>query len=142
MTHQDRNNHAYDMYDFPDYVNKLKVSYYSGSGDAPSEISTYVPPLDISQLYDNDMNDQVSPVVVNNYEISRDNSDNDAILKRMSEMTFNVRAERVEELLEKLITTVENIKQEKNVNTSNTLPNTNLFRDERIPSQISRLARG
>ena len=142
MTHQDRNNHAYDMYDFPDYVNKLKVSYYSGSGDAPSEISTYVPPLDISQLYDNDMNDQASPVVVNNYEISRDNSDNDAILKRMSEMTFNVRAERVEELLEKLITTVENIKQEKNVNTSNTLPNTNLFRDERIPSQISRLARG
>ena len=88
------------------------------------------------------MNDQASPVVVNNYEISRDNSDNDAILKRMSEMTFNVRAERVEELLEKLITTVENIKQEKNVNTSNTLPNTNLFRDERIPSQISRLARG
>lgn len=140
-THQDRNNHAYDMYDFPDYVKKLKVSYYSGSGDSPSEVSSYVPPLDISNLYDDYSTQQVQPVVVQNYEISRDDSYSDNVLNKMSSMTFNVRAEKVEQLLEQLIKTVENGQKEKNEPILTNGFNQNLFNNE-IPSQISRLARG
>ena len=61
----------------------------------------------------------------------------------MSKLTFNVRAQRVEELLEELIDTVKNGQKEKNVSNTNTVSNnSNLFRNNEIPSQVSRLARG
>ena len=59
----------------------------------------------------------------------------------MSKMTFNVRAQRVEELLEELIEKVSNDKPDTPSNPSTNGYDPNLFRNE-IPEQVSRLARG
>ena len=56
-------------------------------------------------------------------------------------MTFNVRAQRVEELLEELIEKVSNDKPDTPSNPSTNGYDPNLFRNE-IPEQVSRLARG
>lgn len=154
-----RDGFGYGRNDFPSYISSLHHAYLNntneygatshggggytrGSGDAPSEVSTYIPPLDISQLYDGDIGTQQNPVIINNYEVTRDDSDKLDIIDKMSKMTFNVRAERVEQLLEELIKTVKNGQKEKNVTTSNVPNNNNLFRNDQIPAQITRLAMG
>jgi hypothetical protein len=62
------------------------------------------------------------------------------MLEKMSKMTFNVRAERVEELLEELIEKVSGEKPEPSSNNTDGY-DPNLFRND-IPEQVSRLARG
>lgn len=75
---------------------------------------------------------------VQKYEIKSDPSVNIDMLDKMSKMTFNVRAERVEELLEELIKKVSG--EEPTPSTSGT--DTNLFKNDQIPAQITRLSRG
>jgi hypothetical protein len=75
---------------------------------------------------------------VQKYEIKSDPSVNINMLDKMSKMTFNVRAERVEELLEELIKKVSG--EEPTPSTSGT--DTNLFKNDQIPAQITRLSRG
>ena len=88
------------------------------------------------------MNDTVTPYV-NLFNIKPDSSSKDDLLKRMSQMTFNVRAQRVEELLEDLIGIVSEGKNK--VPSPNTSSNNQadpfLFNNE-IPPQVTRLARG
>ena len=55
-------------------------------------------------------------------------------------MTFNVRAQRVEELLEELIEKVDGNKPKPTSNNSGT--DLNLFKDNGIPEQVTRLSRG
>ena len=112
-----------------------------GSGDVSSVSKGNIPPIDFSKLTDN-MNDTVTPYV-NLFNIKPDSSSKDDLLKRMSQMTFNVRAQRVEELLEDLIGIVSEGKNK--VPSPNTSSNNQadpfLFNNE-IPPQVTRLARG
>ena len=112
-----------------------------GSGDISSVSKGNIPPIDFSKLTDN-MNDTVAPYV-NLFNIKPDSLSKDDLLKRMSQMTFNVRAQRVEELLEDLIGIVSEGKNK--VPSPNTSSNNQadpfLFNNE-IPPQVTRLARG
>lgn len=113
----------------------------TGAGDVSSVSKGNIPPIDFSKLTDN-MNDTVTPYV-NLFNIKPDSSSKDDLLKRMSQMTFNVRAQRVEELLEDLIGIVSEGKNK--VPSPNTSSNNQadpfLFNNE-IPPQVTRLARG
>lgn len=113
-----------------------------GAGDVSSISSTNIPPVDFSKLSDQ-MNDTVTPYV-NMFNIKPDSSSKDDMLKKMSQMTFNVRAQRVEELLENLISIVSEGKN-KVPSTAGTSSNHQadpfLFNNE-IPPQVTRLARG
>lgn len=119
--------------------------YYSyGSGDTGdfSQIANNpIPPLDMSNFTNNyDTSQQPLQTIINNYEIKSDiDSKRDQFIKKMSSMTFNVRANRVEELLEELIEKVSGDKPTKKTNTSS---NTSLFTNNNIPNQILRLSRG
>lgn len=119
--------------------------YYSyGSGDTGdfSQIANNpIPPIDMSNFTNNyDTSQQPLQTIINNYEIKSDiDSKRDQFIKKMSSMTFNVRANRVEELLEELIEKVSGDKPTKKTNTSS---NTSLFTNNNIPNQILRLSRG
>ena len=78
--------------------------------------------------------------IINRYEITSDDSNKTELLNKMSKMTFNVRAQRVEELLEELIEKVDGNKPKPTSNNSGT--DLNLFKDNGIPEQVTRLSRG
>jgi hypothetical protein len=79
--------------------------------------------------------------IINKYDIKSDTKKLDDILDKMGKMTFNVRAQRVEELLEELIEKVSDEKPDK-PSPSNDTTDTNLFQNKPIPEQIQRLAKG
>jgi hypothetical protein len=124
-------------------VNPLKyfsnaVAANSGSGDSDD-----TPPLDQSlfdDLYSN-LNNNGMSTIINKYDIKSDTKKLDDILDKMGKMTFNVRAQRVEELLEELIEKVSDEKPDK-PSPSNDTTDTNLFQNKPIPEQIQRLAKG
>lgn len=113
------------------------LKYFSGSGDIE------IPPLDMSKFVDEyDTGNNSSPIIVNRYEIQPDNSKDDQFLDKMGKMTFNVRAKRVEQLLEKLIEIVDD-KNNNNTQTTDTGGGSmNLFTDHSIPEPVVRLSRG
>ena len=105
-----------------------------GGGDIQPVDQNYIPPLDMSKLTEDDsylklkgMNDT--------FGIKTDESRTMDMLHKMSQMTFNVRAQRVEELLEILISKVDTS------GTSKDQPLPNLF-DEGIPEAVTRLSLG
>lgn len=111
---------------------------YVGSGDSDD-----IPPVDQSlfdDLYSN-LNNNGMSTIINKYNIKSDKQELDTILDKMGKMTFNVRAQRVEELLEELIEKVSDEKPKK-PSPSNDSTDTNLFQNRPIPAQIQRLARG
>ena len=77
--------------------------------------------------------------IFNQYEIKTDSTKTMEVLDKMGKMTFNVRAERVEELLEELI---EKVSGDKPDTPDYSGTDTNLFKNDQIPEQITRLARG
>lgn len=125
----------------------------SGSGDVSSDFwydslfnnqspfSQDIPPLDDTAFTDYD-NTGLQPYrnIINRYEITSDDSNKTELLNKMSKMTFNVRAQRVEELLEELIEKVDGNKPKPTSNNSGT--DLNLFKDNGIPEQVTRLSRG
>ena len=116
-----------------------RILRYVGSGDTDTDI----PPVDQSLIDDvyGTMNNNGLSTIVNEYNIKSDNEKLDAILDKMGSMTFNVRAERVEELLEELIE-VSKKKQQTQSSYNNDGSNVDLFQNRPIPSQIQRLAKG
>lgn len=125
--------------DFKDAVKYYSQIFKYGSGDI---IPMEVPPLDPNQLMDYGDNSGISYMmqpIIQRYEIKPDTSEKDAMLKKMGEMTFNVRAKRVEELLEELIKIVDK-DDSSTVTTSG--PNPDIFPDNSIPEQVTRLAQG
>ena len=138
----------YGPTDHPDFPHKeiqeqLDSLYrQTGAGDVSSISSADIPAIDFSKLSDQ-MNDTVTPYV-NMFNIKPDSSSKDDMLKKMSQMTFNVRAQRVEELLENLISIVSEGKNKVPSTTgasSNHQADPFLFNNE-IPPQVTRLARG
>ena len=115
------------------------LTYFTGgSGDSDD-----IPPVDQSlfdDLYSN-LNNNGMSTIINKYDIKSDTKKLDNILDKMGKMTFNVRAQRVEELLEELIEKVSDEKPKK-PSPSNDATDTNLFQNRPIPAQIQRLARG
>ena len=112
-----------------------------GGGDVSSISGVNIPPVDFSKLTDN-ANETVTPYV-NMFNIKPDSSSKDEMLKKMSQMTFNVRAQRVEELLENLIDIVSEGKNKTPVpvSSNNHQADPFLFNNE-IPPQVTSLARG
>ena len=132
----------------PNWASKLHATH-SGA-DGLKRILRYVgggddelPPVDQSlfdDLYSN-LNNNGMSTIINKYDIKSDTKKLDDILDKMGKMTFNVRAQRVEELLEELIEKVSDEKPKK-PSPSNDATDTNLFQNKPIPAQIQRLARG
>ena len=141
-----------------DQLHSMQVGIYgqqvlSGSGDVSSDFwydslfnnqspfSQDIPPLDDTAFTDYD-NTGLQPYrnIINRYEITSDDSNKTELLNKMSKMTFNVRAQRVEELLEELIEKVDGNKPKPTSNNSGT--DLNLFKDNGIPEQVTRLSRG
>ena len=103
-------------------------------------ISDDIPDLDPSKFTNYDTNTQPIQNFISKYEIKTDDTKRDGFLDKMSKMTFNVRAQRVEELLEELIEKVDGNKPKPTSNNSGT--DLNLFKDNGIPEQVTRLSRG
>ena len=101
-------------------------------------MSSEIPPLDPSKF-----NDGYGVIpqtnIIRRYEIKSEDMGRKQFLDKMGKMTFNVRAQRVEELLETLIEKIDGNKPSKSTQSSGS---TNLFTDNSIPEQVSRLARG
>ena len=131
------------------------AGHHRGSGDiAPdnsfwydalinnsSQVSQDIPPLDESKFMDSDSLMSTYGNVINKYEIKSENIGTDEFLEKMSKLTFNVRAQRVEELLEELIEKIDGGDKPSSPKPS-TPTNTNLFTNNSIPEQVTRLSRG
>lgn len=136
-------------------IKSLDGTKYYGSGDiAPdnsfwydalinnsSQVSQDIPPLDESKFMDSDSITSTYGNIINKYEIKSENIGTDEFLEKMSKLTFNVRAQRVEELLEELIEKIDGGDKPSSPKPS-TPTNTNLFTNNSIPEQVTRLSRG
>ena len=136
-------------------IKSLDGTKYYGSGDiAPdnsfwydalinnsSQVSQDIPPLDESKFMDSDSLTSTYGNVINKYEIKSENIGTDEFLEKMNKLTFNVRAQRVEELLEELIEKIDGGDKPSSPKPS-TPTNTNLFTNNSIPEQVTRLSRG
>jgi murein DD-endopeptidase MepM/ murein hydrolase activator NlpD len=78
----------------------------------------------------------------NTYVIKKDNTKEDQILEALGSYTFEVRARKVESLLETIIEKMDNLKPDNPTPISGGNSNPDLFSDDSIPDQVTRLARG
>lgn len=114
--------------------------WYDSLFNNTNGIQTDIPPIDETKLMSNGTDTGVLQQFIQKYEIKSDNTDKTELLDKMSKMTFNVRAQRVEELLEELIEKVSGDKPDTSSSTNGT--DTNLFRNNGIPEPITRLSKG
>lgn len=115
--------------------------WYDALINSNSQVSQDIPPLDESKFMDSDSLTSTYGNVINKYEIRSESIGTDEFLGKMSKLTFNVRAQRVEELLEELIEKIDGGDKPSSPKSS-TPTNTNLFTDNSIPEQVTRLSRG
>ena len=116
-------------------LHKLNPGKFTGAGDA--EIITQdVPPLDLGKLTDTSQYTGLTGLnqFINKYSVKTDDQATTDMLNKLGSMTFNVRAQRVEELLEILIAKVDG-------GSPSDAPLPNLF-NEGIPEPVSRLSMG
>lgn len=120
-----------------------KGSKLTGSGDVWEDTlfnNNPIPPLDIDKLQES-IDGQNVQVVNNEYVITPNQTSSSDLLEKMSKMTFNVRAERVEKLLEELIEKTTGDKPTEPV--IDNQPVYDPFEDdEQVPEAVVRLARG
>ena len=112
-----------------------------GSGDVSSVNGGYIPPLDMDSLMDSASYDGRTSQSINLFNIKPQSKSTDEMLDKINNMTFNVRAKRVEDLLEKLITIVSEGKEKPSVGVGTADPDPFLFNNS-IPPQIARLVKG
>jgi hypothetical protein len=112
-----------------------------GSGDVSSVNGGYIPPLDMDSLMDSASYDGRTNQSINLFNIKPQSKSTDEMLDKINSMTFNVRAKRVEDLLEKLITIVSDGKEKPSVGVGTSDPDPSLFNNS-IPPQIARLVKG
>ena len=112
-----------------------------GSGDVSSINGGYIPPLDMDSLMDSASYDGRTNQSINLFNIKPQSKSTDEMLDKINSMTFNVRAKRVEDLLEKLITIVSEGKEKPSVGVGTADPDPFLFNNS-IPPQIARLVKG
>lgn len=131
----------------PSIIGPVMPDNLRGSGDwfdtifAKDNVQTDVPPIDPSRFDAVDSTGMTTlQQFVQKYEVKADNSEQTKMLDKMSKMTFNVRAQRVEELLEELIEKLTGDKPDKSPSTDGYDPN--LFENNGIPEPITRLSKG
>lgn len=139
---------------------KARYSYYDNSGlwlGNPSavirgsgDVSPEVPAVDVSQLFDE--TSQTMHNATNAFNggttvvVTRDDQSTADMIAKLSEVTFKVRNERVEELLEEIVDYVKTLKKKPSstfnpVRGSNNYTIEDMFEDE-IPEGVLRLAKG
>lgn len=138
---------------------KARYSYYDNSGlwlgndgaviRGSGDVSPEVPAVDMSQLFDE--TSQTMRNATNAFTggttvvVTRDDQSTADMITRLSEITFKVRNERVEELLEELVDYVKTSKKKSStfnhVHGSNNYTVEDMFEDE-IPEAVMRLSKG
>ena len=113
-----------------------------GSGDEVSTIA--IPPVDTfalqQQLMQMDQTPEQVPTVVNQYLVGQDTSSDDGWIDRLNQITFNVRAERVEELLQEISDKLDSVRSGgTTVVATPSKPDESAYR---IPEGVTKLARG
>ena len=122
------------------------IDWVSGSGDVSPEI----PAVDMSQLFDE--TSQTMRNATNAFTggttvvVTRDDQSTADMIARLSEITFKVRNERVEELLEEIVDYIKSPKKKasstfNHVHGSNNYTIEDMFEDE-IPEAVMRLSKG
>jgi len=137
-----------------DFGEKLKAfKDYYGSGDTDSVIESLlyndnsdieIPPLDESKFKPSSTNNNFQYYRRQNNVVARDSSKQQTILEKLEQMTFNVRAKNVENLLEKILNKMDSINMNNvviNPQNKKTNAQEKLFTND-IPSEVSRLAKG
>ena len=110
-----------------------------GSGDTNTNNTTYIPPLNNDMLFNNHPVDSIVPTIINNYEIKKDDSADRERLRQILTNTYNVRAERVEELLERILEKLDG-RDKTSPKPSDSTKSPKLFNDDSIPKQVVRLS--
>lgn len=108
------------------------VSAVTANGD--------IPPVDMNKIF----GDENGNVTNNNILVQRANVSNEKMMEDLQNMTFNVRAQKVEELLEEISKKMDDIKNGRKIDSSRSndkQSNVNPF-DDNIPMQIQRLSIG
>jgi hypothetical protein len=108
------------------------VSAVTGNGD--------IPPIDMNKIF----GDENGNLTNNNILVQRANVSNDKMMEDLQNMTFNVRAQKVEELLEEISKKMDDIKNGRKSDSpksNDKQSNLNPF-DDNIPAQIQRLSIG
>ena len=118
------------------------ITGLSGKGDEVSTIA--IPPVDTfalqQQLMQMDQTPEQAPTVVNQYLVGHDTSSDDGWIDRLNQITFNVRAERVEELLQDISDKLDSVRSGgTTVVTTPSKPDESAYR---IPEGVTKLARG
>jgi len=137
--------------DIPE-IDESKVSQYVSNKTYPSDIVPTNGSTDTMAwgYYDNETGtwktpDETAPVITNNHIIIQKSDENqDIIMERVLNHTYNVRAVQVEELLTQIIDKMDRITDSKKTTTVPTGSNHNgsLFPNNDIPTSIQRLAKG
>jgi hypothetical protein len=114
--------------------------WLTGNGDeAASQI--VIPPVDdfaIQQQLGNMQQEEQPPTVVNQFLVGKNTTDNTDWIAQLEQATFNVRAERVEALLEEISKKMDSV----NNNTTVVTPPQPTPEESPIPDQVTMLARG
>ena len=122
------------------YYDTLNGHEIYGAGDTPTT-STYIPKLNISNLYDDILNDGTKQT--NNYYIAKDSSDSKREeLNILLNHTFNVRSESMEAILTEMLA---ELKKRGNERTPVSVPSPDItpsLFDDHIPESIVRLMNG
>ena len=123
-------------------MNKLDQSVISQSDIQQSMINASN--SDYSSILPNIVNDDSASNIQNiTYVIEKDYTKEDKILDALGSYTFEVRARKVEELLETIITKMDQTTTPITKNTiSNDIATPNLFPNNAIPESITRLSKG
>lgn len=126
--------------------NDLIYKTISGFGDYDN-ISNIIPPIDDSKFETYPSNDQYNdygqqPAIINNYNIQTNETDRKNRLRAILSNTYNVRAEKIEKLLEIIIEKMDNNSSTKKPTTAGSNQTTDLFSNDEIPSQLVRLYSG
>lgn len=128
-------------------IDEKSVKYITGSGDTGFDISPVDSEFSLDNsaisktLYNLSNSGNKATTVVNSYKIQPNDDYQRAQLKAILTNTYSVRAERVEELLEKILEYISK-KQEPEGKQSRTSDNSvtpELFTNNEIPSQVVRL---
>lgn len=116
--------------------NGIKGLY--GNGDFVYDGGAPIPQLPDSLLNQDTQSRYVQPVY-NVYNLQRNTEKQDELLKKAASMTFNVRAEKMESLLEQLLEEAKKINN-KPSSTTTTSTASNPFPNDSIPDQVVRLS--
>ena len=118
-----------------DWMNMLNSNQNVGT-TINNASNMQIPPIDMSKFNFEDMD--TNGTYVNQYYVTPSNSGNEDMLHSILTNTYNVRAERVEELLETIVKKMDDMDKSKPSTSSTSTPN--LFPNNDIPAAVNRIS--